>query len=84
MANSDRFLDLRPEAPAETIAVCPKCRSGDIASAAKHPTAGSYWSCGSCGGVWTSRELSAERAPGHRAAAREARTATTPRGERGH
>jgi len=31
---------------------CPKCESPDTSSAAKRPTAQSYWRCLRCGEVW--------------------------------
>jgi hypothetical protein len=31
---------------------CPKCQSQDACSAAKQPTANSYWRCLRCGEVW--------------------------------
>jgi len=31
---------------------CPKCESPDTCSAAKRPTANSYWRCLRCGDVW--------------------------------
>jgi ribosomal protein L37AE/L43A len=31
---------------------CPKCRSKETATAAKKPTANSYWRCLKCGEVW--------------------------------
>ena len=32
--------------------VCPQCQSRDTSSAAKRPTAASYWRCLRCGEVW--------------------------------
>ena len=54
MATSNRFIDLTPNAAAQpdTPPACPKCYSKDTSSAAKRPTAQSYWRCMECGEVW--------------------------------
>ena len=38
--------------------MCPKCRSTETSSAAKRPTANSYWRCLKCGDVWNPALLS--------------------------
>lgn len=50
-----RFLDHATDAPERRLTlppVCPKCLSPDACSAAKRPTADSYWRCLRCGEVW--------------------------------
>jgi transposase-like protein len=62
MANSDRFLtDNAAAVPhaAYPPPSCPKCGSRDTSSAAKRPTAASYWRCLNCGGVWSPAYASA-------------------------
>jgi hypothetical protein len=54
LANSDNFIDTKPKATADLNQPprCPKCRSTETSSAAKKPTANSYWRCLKCGDVW--------------------------------
>lgn len=54
MANSDRFIDTGARAQtALPQPACPKCHSRDTSSAAKRPTAASYWRCLKCGDVFS-------------------------------
>ena len=54
VANTDNFIDTKPkvEASLSQPPRCPKCRSTETSSAAKRPTANSYWRCLKCGDVW--------------------------------
>jgi hypothetical protein len=51
-----RFLDHSIDSPDRRRLMlppaCPKCQSPDACSAAKRPTANSYWRCLRCGEVW--------------------------------
>ncbi len=55
MINSNKFI---PDSTEPTTAnvyrppACRKCGSKDTTSAAKRPTANSYWRCLQCGDVW--------------------------------
>jgi len=59
MANSDKFITVSTggTVPATQPPVCPKCSSRDTSSAAKRPTANSYWRCLKCGDVWNPSQL---------------------------
>jgi hypothetical protein len=62
MTASRSFLDLPRSTPApalESPPACPKCASKDTNSAAKRPSAQSYWRCLSCGEVWNPSLLKA-------------------------
>ena len=66
MAVSNKFIDLPSgtAAPAQDAAAtpsCPKCGSKKATTAAKRPTANSYWRCLHCGEVWNPALLSAPR-----------------------
>ena len=55
MALSDKFISVSEPTAASSIyqaPACPKCTSADTSSAAKRPTANSYWRCMNCGEVW--------------------------------
>lgn len=54
MANSDRFIQDQAPTPRAVYQApaCPKCASAQTSSAAKQPTANSYWRCLNCGEVW--------------------------------
>ena len=64
MANSDPFIKTSYDTKREaTQPRCPQCGSADTTSAAKRPTAASYWRCLGCGEVWSPAQLSSS---GHR------------------
>lgn len=54
MANSAPFIRLTDTSVAKPSGSpsCPKCQSIKTVSAAKRPTADSYWRCLGCGEVW--------------------------------
>jgi transposase-like protein len=56
VAAPKNFLDQSGSAPKAAALnappSCPKCGSKDTSSAAKRPTAQSYWRCLGCGEVW--------------------------------
>lgn len=54
MANTDNFIGDKQKVTAslDQPPRCPKCRSTETSSAAKRPTANSYWRCLKCGDVW--------------------------------
>ena len=60
VANTDNFIESKPKAEVSLNQPprCPKCRSTDTSSAAKRPTANSYWRCLKCGDVWNPALLS--------------------------
>ncbi len=60
MANSDKFITVSQGGSVQTTQppTCPKCGSRDTSSAAKRPTANSYWRCLKCGDVWNPSQLS--------------------------
>lgn len=60
MANSDKFITVSQGGSVQTNQppTCPKCGSRDTSSAAKRPTANSYWRCLKCGDVWNPAQLS--------------------------
>jgi ribosomal protein L37AE/L43A len=67
VAGSNKFIDLpststgAPAQSADAAPACPKCRSKNSTTAAKRPTANSYWRCLQCGEVWNPALLSAPR-----------------------
>jgi ribosomal protein L37AE/L43A len=60
VANTRNFIDNEPVSTtgAYQRPPCPKCRSLDTGSAAKNPTANSYWRCQKCGDVFSPALLS--------------------------
>src|SRR5436190_792485 len=54
LAPTNRFLESKPAAVKadEVQQACPKCHSKDTTTAAKRPSANSYWRCLKCGEVW--------------------------------
>jgi ribosomal protein L37AE/L43A len=60
VANTDNFIESKPKAEVSLNQPprCPKCRSTETSSAAKRPTANSYWRCLKCGDVWNPALLS--------------------------
>lgn len=63
MADSDAFLEVTTPRAVYSQPPCPKCGSKDTSSAAKRPTANSYWRCLHCGGVWNPSQPVAAGSP---------------------
>lgn len=55
MANTDYFIQTKVKRDVELAGPpkCPRCRSAETSSAAKRPTADSYWRCLRCGDVFS-------------------------------